>query len=226
MAQELVAAHDKPARAAGRIRDRGVRGPIPTQQDRCGRGGPPALRGRRPERGPLVAEAPSPFRRLFKDGDNTPESRRFSVYANGETRTRTGDTTIFSRVVPAFKFVRFAGDCCRFDRCRRIRAFADFASVSGALRPTAGLVGRFRRLSGCRDTGSAGPSRRCSRACRRRRAGECLGRRLASGAPEDRGEPPAPASACARARRVPRQDRCRDIASAAGVCDLFSSRER
>jgi hypothetical protein len=49
-AQELVAAQDELAptaavAAAGRIRHRGVRGRIPTRQDRCRRGGRPGLRG-------------------------------------------------------------------------------------------------------------------------------------------------------------------------------------
>jgi hypothetical protein len=42
---------------------------------------------------------PSPFRRLFEALTDRPESMRSSYCADGETRTRTGDTTIFSRYV-------------------------------------------------------------------------------------------------------------------------------
>ena len=59
-----------------------------------------------------------------------------------ETRTRTGDTTIFSRI-PVTRAHRFAGDYCRVERPCRVQVFPDFASASGALRPTPGLVGLF-----------------------------------------------------------------------------------
>ena len=70
----------------------------------------------------------------------TSTCRRFS---NGETRTRTGDTTIFSRATLAADSSRFAGNSRASSAVSRVRIFPDFALVSQALRPTVGLVGLF-----------------------------------------------------------------------------------
>ena len=56
---------------------------------------------------------------------------------NGETRTRTGDTTIFSRAVPASESNLFPGNFSAFRNVCGVRAFPDFASVCRALRQTA-----------------------------------------------------------------------------------------
>jgi hypothetical protein len=64
-----------------------------------------------------------------------------SGFRSGETRTRTGDTTIFSRAPLALEFHGFAGDsgdCCRL---APVNVFPDFASVLRTLRPTKALVG-------------------------------------------------------------------------------------
>jgi hypothetical protein len=62
---------------------------------------------------------------------------------DGERRTRTADTTIFSRAVLALKSGRFAGIFVGLEMRRSFRAFPDFAPVSAALRHTAGRVCRF-----------------------------------------------------------------------------------
>ena len=62
---------------------------------------------------------------------------------NGETRTRTGDTTIFSRVAYESESGRFAGNFWRYRCSPRVRAFSDFALVSTTLRQTATAVCLF-----------------------------------------------------------------------------------
>ena len=63
--------------------------------------------------------------------------------SDGETRTRTGDTTIFSRAALMFESGRFAGDSPRSQQVSGVRIFADFALVSPALRQTARTVCLF-----------------------------------------------------------------------------------
>jgi hypothetical protein len=41
----------------------------------------------------------------------TPKVRICREFANGETRTRTGDTTIFSRVLYQLSYLALAGRC-------------------------------------------------------------------------------------------------------------------
>ena len=96
---------------------------------------------------------PSPFHPLFEDcaryAGNSEIQRPRGFARDGETRTRTGDTTIFSRDLLALQFPRTAGDYVR-SRCRiDVRVFADFAPASRALRPPARPVGLFAtRLGG------------------------------------------------------------------------------
>ncbi len=72
------------------------------------------------------------------------EIQQLSGFAgDGETRTRTGDTTIFSRVPLTLEFHGFAGDWRDLRRLAPVRGFPDFASVCRTLRPTSALVGLF-----------------------------------------------------------------------------------
>jgi hypothetical protein len=71
--------------------------------------------------------------------------------AYGETRTRTGDTTIFSCATRASEFARFAGKSVASGAVSWFRAFPDFAVVSRRLRQTAAPVCLF-----------AGPAHSCS----------------------------------------------------------------
>jgi hypothetical protein len=83
-----------------------------------------------------------------------PRSRAWtpSPPAYGETRTRTGDTTIFSCATRASEFARFAGKSVASGAVSWFRAFPDFAVVSRRLRQTAAPVCLF-----------AGPAHSCSR---------------------------------------------------------------
>jgi putative transposase len=63
--------------------------------------------------------------------------------SDGETRTRTGDTTIFSCATRASEFGRFAGDSVASGAVSWFRAFPDFAVVSRRLRQTAAPVCLF-----------------------------------------------------------------------------------
>jgi hypothetical protein len=82
-----------------------------------------------------------------------PRSRAWtpSPPAYGETRTRTGDTTIFSCATRASEFARFAGKSVASGAVSWFRAFPDFAVVSRRLRQTAAPVCLF-----------AGPAHSCS----------------------------------------------------------------
>ena len=75
----------------------------------------------------------------------TRESRNHARFRprNGETRTRTGDTTIFSRVAQRLKFGGFAGDSRGFGIAWPSRTCSDFAALSRLLGPTGRLVGLF-----------------------------------------------------------------------------------
>ena len=59
------------------------------------------------------------------------------AFSDGETRTRTGDTTIFSRAVPASESNLFPENFLAFRNVCGVRGFPDFASVCRALRQTA-----------------------------------------------------------------------------------------
>src|SRR6478735_2856167 len=76
---------------------------------------------------------------------------------NGETRTRTGDTTIFSRAAPPLKSKRFAGVSSRFGGRGRVQIFSERAAVSRTLRPTGGLVGLFVEASAMPETNERHP---------------------------------------------------------------------
>jgi hypothetical protein len=65
---------------------------------------------------------------------------RDSGTSDGETRTRTGDTTIFSCAVLGLKSAWFAGIFVVLEMRCSFRAFPDFAPVSAALRHIAGRV--------------------------------------------------------------------------------------
>jgi hypothetical protein len=71
------------------------------------------------------------------------KARGHAGLSDGETRTRTGGTTIFSRALLPAKFGRFAGDSSTSRGRDRSQAFPDFASVLRALRPTSALIGLF-----------------------------------------------------------------------------------
>jgi hypothetical protein len=78
----------------------------------------------------------TPARRLFHPQLENPATMRDSGTSDGETRTRTGDTTIFSRAALAPESAAFAGDSVGSGDVAGVRAFPDFASVSPALRQT------------------------------------------------------------------------------------------
>jgi hypothetical protein len=59
---------------------------------------------------------------------------------SGETRTRTGDTTIFSRAAVASETGPFAGSSLASGHVYGVRVFPDFAPLSPALRQMAGVV--------------------------------------------------------------------------------------
>ena len=61
------------------------------------------------------------------------------IAGDGETRTRTGDTTIFSRAAGASETGLFAGNSVDSGHVYGVRAFPDFAPVSPALRQMAGI---------------------------------------------------------------------------------------
>ena len=63
--------------------------------------------------------------------------------ADGETRTRTGDTTIFSRAAVSSETGPFAGNYLASGHVYGVRVFPDFAPVSLALRQMAGVVCLF-----------------------------------------------------------------------------------
>jgi hypothetical protein len=84
--------------------------------------------------------APRPKRR---------KSRCHGGLSDGETRTRTGDTTIFSRAALGSEYRRFAGDASPPGVVPGVRVFPDFALVSPGLRQTAGPVCLFFRLGCC-----------------------------------------------------------------------------
>src|SRR4051794_7425719 len=81
---------------------------------------------------------------------------------SGETRTRTGDTTIFSRAAVSSETSSFAGNYLASDDVYGIRVFPDFAPVSPALRQMAGVGCLF--VGGHRDPhgGRGGAARRSS----------------------------------------------------------------
>jgi integrase len=83
------------------------------------------------------------------------KARRCGPSSSGETRTRTGDTTIFSRAPSSFKFQQFAADSAIRSWFSRGRALLDFACFSRTLRPTTELVGLFAVLLACAATGTA-----------------------------------------------------------------------
>src|SRR5215218_3307002 len=62
---------------------------------------------------------------------------------SGETRTRTGDTTIFSRAALRAESGQFAGDSRPPPMFSRVRVFPDFAFVWSTLRQTARVVCLF-----------------------------------------------------------------------------------
>jgi hypothetical protein len=64
---------------------------------------------------------------------------RNSGTSDGETRTRTGDTTIFSRVAVASETDPFAANSPASGHVCGVRIFPDFAPVSPALRHMAGV---------------------------------------------------------------------------------------
>ena len=68
------------------------------------------------------------------------------AFRDGETRTRTGDTTIFSRAALLLKSGGFAGNSRRLSGVARVRIFPEFAPVSRTIRPTARSVGLFVAL--------------------------------------------------------------------------------
>jgi Aminotransferase class I and II len=71
----------------------------------------------------------SPLEDHARYAGNSEIQHPWGLAFDGETRTRTGDTTIFSRDLLALQFPRTAGDYVR-SRCRiDVRVFADFASV-------------------------------------------------------------------------------------------------
>jgi hypothetical protein len=76
----------------------------------------------------------------------SPESRTSSahrVFRDGETRTRTGDTTIFSRAAVSSESRRFAGHFDGSEDITRFRPFPHFAAVCRTLRQTAVAVCLF-----------------------------------------------------------------------------------
>lgn len=85
-----------------------------------------------------------------------PASRRFP---DGETRTRTRDTTIFSRGALVSESGRLAGTFVPSGDISGVRGFPGFAPCSLTLRPTAGLVGLFVLRSRDRSTTQAGDDR-------------------------------------------------------------------
>jgi hypothetical protein len=112
--------------------------------ERASRPGPRAtwsVRGapKRPRKGP--------WKRWVKLSRPTPVRVETAVFQafDGETRTRTGDTTIFSRVAQPLEFVGFAGDSRGFGIAWPSRTFSDLAVLSRLLGPTGRLVGLFAR---------------------------------------------------------------------------------
>ena len=98
-----------------------------------------AMRGHHDRFRAPVKRAPPP---LYLYLENRARKRKLSANY-GETRTRTGDTTIFRRAAPALKLVRFAGNSGRFGGRGRVQISLRRAAVSRTLRPTRSLVGLF-----------------------------------------------------------------------------------
>ena len=62
---------------------------------------------------------------------------------NGETRTRTGDTTLFSRVALSLEFSEFAGTFAGSREFGEVHHFPHFAVVCSVKRPTTRSAGLF-----------------------------------------------------------------------------------
>ena len=109
---------------------------------------------------------PSPFHPLFEDCDryagNSEIQHPWGLASDGETRTRTGDTTIFSRVLLSLKSPGFAGRYRRSGDLRPVQIFSDCASFFRGLRPTPRLVGLFISTMVCApgDENRAAPTSR------------------------------------------------------------------
>jgi len=84
-------------------------------------------------------------------------------FADGETRTRTGDTTIFSRAAVSSETGPFAGNYLASGHVYGVRVFPDFAPVSPALRQMAGVVCLFVGGHGDPHGGRAAPHVGCPR---------------------------------------------------------------
>jgi hypothetical protein len=81
-----------------------------------------------------------------------PEIRKLAisrVFLDGETRTRTGDTTIFSGAALGAEFDSFTGHLVGDEGVVAVQAFPDFADVSRAIRQSACVVCLFVTASRC-----------------------------------------------------------------------------
>jgi hypothetical protein len=87
---------------------------------------------------------------------------------DGETRTRTGDTTIFSRAAVSSETHPFAGNSLASGHVYGVRVFPDFAPASPALRQMAVVVCLFVGGHGDPDGGRGGAARRVAPGARLR----------------------------------------------------------
>src|SRR5215208_8277611 len=90
----------------------------------------------------------------------TKEPAASTRFCDGETRTRTGDTTIFSRAAVASKPGPFAGNYLASGHVYGVRVSPDFAPRSPALRQTARVVCLFVGGHGDPHGGRGGAARR------------------------------------------------------------------